>query len=131
MSMNTCVRGCECNISSNLFCRMMKSLPVTKYLPVYASPVEAAKTFKMLQLTCIGSFRSSHTHFEGMLPKKQILKRNCVLPVQSDMTHQCWHEKSCLKREIRPLHLDVFPCNPKIGVRFSHLVLWSNFLLTF
>ena len=50
---------------------MMTSLPVTKYTLVYASPAEAETNFKMLQFTCIGPFRRSHTHFEGVLPKRE------------------------------------------------------------
>ena len=61
--------------------------------------------------------------------RENILQSNCMLPVQSYITHRCLHIKSCLKREIWPLHLDMLPCNPKIGVRFSHLVIWGSFLL--
>ena len=60
---------------------------------------------------------------------KIILKCKSLLLVQSDMTHQCHRVKSCLKREIWPLHLDMLICNPKIYVRLFHLILWDNFLL--
>ena len=36
-----------------------------------------------------------------------------------------------MKREIWPLNLDMLPCNQKIGVRFSHIVLWVNLLFPF
>ena len=61
--------------------------------------------------------------------RKNILHSNCVLPVQSDMKQQCWRVKSCLKREILPLHLDMLTCNPKIGAHFSHIFMWGHFLL--
>ena len=83
----------------------------------------------MLQFTCTGPFRRSCAHFEGILPKKNILHRYCVLVVQSDMTHQCRNVKSCLKLEIWQLNLDMLPCNPEIGVHYSHLVLWGRFWL--
>ena len=57
------------------------------------------------------------------------MQRNCVLLVYLDKPHQCRRIKLCLKCEIWPLHLDMFPCNPKTGVCFHHLVMWGNLLL--
>ena len=92
--------GYGLNISSNMFCRMMKYLPATKHPLVSSFEAEAATVFKILQFTCIGPFRRSYIHFEGIPPKKYIMQRNCVLLVQSYMMHRCWHVKSCLKHEI-------------------------------
>ena len=56
---------------SNVFCEMMTSLPITKQPPVLASAAETATSFKMMQFTCTGPFRCSHTYFEGILHKKK------------------------------------------------------------
>ena len=123
-----------CNVtwvdhSSNVFRRMTTSLLVTKNPPVSASASEATTNFKILQFTCIGPLSHPCAHFEGIIPRENILQRERVLQVKLDMTHQCWRVKSCLKREIWPLHLDMLKCNPKTGVPFSHLFLWGHFLL--
>ena len=59
--------GCGWTIYSYVFRKMMTSLSDKKYCPVYDSAAEAATTFKMLQFTCIGPFRRSRAHFEGVL----------------------------------------------------------------
>ena len=81
----------------------------------------------MLKFTCIGSFKRSRANFEGTLHNKNILQSECVLLVQTDTTHRRRRIKLYLKREIWPLHLDMLPCNPKMGVHFSHLILWGHF----
>ena len=48
--MHTCVMGRGWKIYSNVFRRMMKSLPFTKYLPFYASAAEAATNVKIFSL---------------------------------------------------------------------------------
>ena len=58
-------------IVSNVFCIMIIFLPVNKHPLVSAYVTEAAKNFKMLQLTCIGPFGISHAHSEGIIPKKK------------------------------------------------------------
>ena len=50
---------------------MMTALPVTKYCLISDSAAEAATHFKMLQFTCIGPYRRSRAHFEGVTPKKK------------------------------------------------------------
>ena len=67
----------------------MTSLPDTKHTPVSTSDSEAATSFKMLRSTFISKFRISRAHYEGIIPKKNIPQCNCVLVVQSYMTHQC------------------------------------------
>ena len=62
--------------------------------------------------------------------RKYILQHDFVLPVHSDITHRCWRIKSCRRREIYALYLDMLPCNPKINLHFYHLVMWGNFLLS-
>ena len=100
LSIHTFVLICRWPISSNVFCRMMTSLPVTKHPPVSASVAEEATSFKMMKFTYIGPLRRYRAHFEGMLPKKNILQINRMIMVKSDMMHRCQHIKSCLKREI-------------------------------
>ena len=87
LSVQTCVMGYGWTISSNVFCRIMTYLPFTKNPTVSDSAAEAATNFKMLQFTCIGSFSQSRAHSEGMLHKKNILQRNCVITIQLDTTH--------------------------------------------
>ena len=43
--------------------------------------------------------------------RRNILQKNCVLVVQSNIIHRCQRVKSYLKREIGKLHLDEFPCS--------------------
>ena len=93
LSVHTCVIGCVWPISYNVIRWIMSSLPVTKKSPVSASAEEAVTIFLMLQFTCIGLSRRSRATFEGVLPKKNILQSNYVLPVQSDMTHPCLRVK--------------------------------------
>ena len=71
LSMYNFLMGCGWSIYSNVFCKMMTSLPVTKQPPVSDSAAEAATKSKMLQFTCTGPFRRSHAHFEGIIPKKK------------------------------------------------------------
>ena len=89
LSVRTCVIDCGWPISYNLFFIMMTYLPVTKHPPVSDSAAEAATAFKMLPFTCIGPFRRSRAHFEDILLNKNILQRDCLLPVQSNMIHSC------------------------------------------
>ena len=122
---DTCIMGCGWPISSIVFRRIMKSLPVTKNPSVSASKAEAATNVKILKLMCVGPFKRSRVHFKGVIPKKKILQRDCVLPVQSDMMHTYLRVKSWLKQKIWTLHLYLFPINPKMSVHFSHLVRWG------
>ena len=70
-SVHTCVMGCGWTIYSNVFRTILTSIPVKKHPPVSASAAEAATNFKMLQFTCIGTFRRSCAHLEGMFPNKK------------------------------------------------------------
>ena len=108
----------------------MTSLPVKKHPPVSVSAAEAATNFKMFLFLCIGSFRRYCAHFKVFYLRTNVLKRDCVIPVHPDMKHWCLHVKSCLKRKILSLHLDMFPCNPKIGVSFSPLFYVDSFLVS-
>ena len=71
LSVHTCVMVYWWPISSMVFHRIMTYLLLTKHLMVCVSAVEGATKFKMPPFICIGPFRCSHAHFEGMLPKKQ------------------------------------------------------------
>ena len=94
----TCTTGCGWTIYSNVFRRIMKFLPITKHPPVSASAREAA--FKNFQFTCIGPFKRSFFHFEGMIPKKNTPQCDCAFLDQPDMTYRYLRVKSHLKREI-------------------------------
>ena len=82
LSVNNCIIGCGRPIYSNVFWIIMTYLTVTKYPPISDSSSEVEIDFKMLQFTCIGPFRRPRAHFEVMIPKKNRLQRNCVLPAQ-------------------------------------------------
>ena len=71
LSIHNFLMVCGFTISSNMLRRIMKSPPVTKHPPVSASTKEAATHFKMLQLTCMGPYKRSCVHFEGILSKKK------------------------------------------------------------
>ena len=63
--------GCGWSNSSNVFCKNMTSLPVTKKPPVSYSDAEAATSFKMLQFKCTGGFSRYRGNVEGILPNKK------------------------------------------------------------
>ena len=71
LSVHTCVMVYWWSVSFNVFHTIMTSLLVTKHLMVSVSAVEGETTFKMSPFICIGTFRCSHAHCEGMIPKKQ------------------------------------------------------------
>ena len=66
-----CILGCGWSNYSNVFRKIMTSLPVTKKPPISASVAEVATNFKMLQFTCTGTFRQHRTHFEGIITEKK------------------------------------------------------------
>ena len=121
--------GMWVEIYSNVFLKRITSIPVTKHPPVSASDAEAATFFKCCNLHVLGHLGAPVNILEVYYLRENTLNRNRVLVVQSDITHWCLCVKSCLKREIWPIHLDMSQCNPKMGAHFYHFVLWGHFLL--